>query len=98
MPSYPIYCYTKGCKNLAGYKIAARWSDGVQSELKTFSLCCTDCLPACFQASIAKQKSCRLTQGETLESPGIYQLKHGERDRTLMRDTELESSLLRGAS
>ena len=51
MPPYPIYCYTQGCKNLASYKIAGRWSDGVQSELKTYSLCCADCLPACFRSA-----------------------------------------------
>lgn len=93
MPSYPIYCYTKGCKNLACYKIAGRWSDGVQSELKTYSLCCADCLPACFQRSREKQKKCRLAQGESLESPGIYQLQHGQRDQRLPRLVELEASL-----
>jgi hypothetical protein len=40
MPPYPIYCSGKGCKNQAEYKIAARWSDGVVSELKTYALCC----------------------------------------------------------
>jgi hypothetical protein len=93
MPSYPIYCYTKGCKNLASYKIAGRWSDGVQSELKTYCLCCADCLPACFQESLQKQRSCRLAQGESLESPGIYQLQHGQRDRRLQRLVDLEATL-----
>ena len=94
MPSYPIYCYAKGCKNLASYKIAGRWSDGVQSELKTYALCCGDCLPACFKTSLAKQKSCRLTQGESLEPPGIYQLQHGQHNQRLQRLAELEASLL----
>jgi len=90
MPSYPIYCYTKGCKNLASYKIAARWSDGVRSELKTYSLCCVDCLHESFRKSRDKQKSCRLAQGETLEPPGVYQLQHGQRDQKLQRLAELE--------
>ena len=49
MPSYQIYCYTKGCKHPAVYKIAAEWSDGVVKELKTYGLCCEECLPAWLQ-------------------------------------------------
>ena len=91
MPPYPIYCYTPGCKNLANYKIAGRWSDGVQSELKTYSLCCADCLPESLRRSREKQKSCRLTQGESLEPPGVYVLQHGQRDQKLVRLPELET-------
>ena len=93
MPPYPIYCYTQGCKNLASYKIAGRWSDGVQSELKTYSLCCADCLPACFKISLEKQKRCRLAPGESLEPPGIYQLERGQRDQQLKRLVDLESGI-----
>lgn len=93
MPPYPLYCYTKGCKNLAVYKVAARWSDGVQSELKTYGLVCADCLAEWFARSRARQSACHLTAGESLAPPGIYHLEHGVRDRTLQRLEELEKQL-----
>ena len=96
MPPYPIYCYTKGCRNLATHKIAARWSDGVVSELKTYGLCCEACLPVWFQQSRAKQPGSHLLPGETLEPAGIYHLQHGARDQQLQRLPELEQELLAG--
>ena len=93
MPPYPIYCYTKGCKNLAAYKIAATWSDGVQKELKTYGLVCADCLPAWFRRSRDKQNACHLAQGETLEPPGIFHIERGVRDLQLKRLHELENQL-----
>jgi hypothetical protein len=91
MPPYQVFCYTKDCKNLAQYKIAARWSDGIVSELKTYGLCCEECLPKWFQRGRERQAECRLTAGETLESPGIYRMQHGQRDQALERMPELEA-------
>ncbi|MBM4068798.1 MAG: hypothetical protein FJ271_07615 [Planctomycetes bacterium] len=93
MPPYPISCYTRGCKNLAAYKIAALWSDGQTQELKTYGLCCQDCLENWFRHSRRKQHDCRLTVNETLEPPGIYALERGERDQQLRRLEDLEKSL-----
>jgi hypothetical protein len=93
MSSYPIYCYTPHCGQLAVYKIAARWSDSVTGELKTYALCCEKCLPDWYRKSREKQAACRLAKRETLETPGIYRLKHGQRDRGLERLTELETQL-----
>ena len=78
---------------MANFKIAARWSDGLVEELKTYGLCCEGCLPAEFRKSCEKQKACRLTQNETLETPGIYRLERGERDRKLTRLPDLEKQL-----
>ena len=93
MPPYPIYCITKDCKNLASFKIAGRWSDGLQSELKTFALCCENCLAMWFNTSRAKHENSRLTPGESLEAPGIFRLERGQRDRTLVRLEHLENKL-----
>jgi len=95
MPAYPILCYRKGCGKPAVYKIAARWSDGVTRELKTYALSCADCLPDWFRRSLAKQKVCRLAAGETLETPGIYSLERGRRDVEIHRLRDLEDKLLR---
>ena len=94
MPSYPVRCYTRGCEELAVYKIAARWSDGVTQELKTYSLSCPACLAQSFQKSRAKQAACRLAPGESLESPGIYELARGHRDQQLVRREDLERQSL----
>lgn len=94
MPPYPIYCYTRGCKNLAEYKIAGRWSDGVTGELKTYGLCCRDCLPLWFRQSRKKQAECRLAAGESLEPPGIFHLVRGQRDKQLQHLEDLEKQIL----
>lgn len=88
--SYPISCTHKNCTRPAVYKIAARWSDGTTEELKTYALCCTECLAESFRLSGEKQKTCRTARGETLESPGIYLLAQGKRDRILQRQLDLE--------
>jgi hypothetical protein len=93
MPPYPIRCYTRGCEELAVYKIAARWSDGVTQELKTYALTCPQCLAESFRRSRAKQAVCRLAPGETLETPGIYELVRGRRDAELRRRRDLEQQL-----
>jgi hypothetical protein len=92
-PPYAIYCYSPGCGQLAQYKIAARWSDGVTEELKTYALCCVACLPESFRHSRQKQAACRLAPAETLEAPGIYSLGRGQRDRQLQRLTDIEEKL-----
>jgi hypothetical protein len=93
MPPYPLHCYTRGCGQLALYKIAARWSDGVIGELKTYSLCCEKCLPDAYRQGCAKQAACRLAPGEKLEPPGIYRLKRGQADQALERWLERENEL-----
>ena len=90
MPSYPVLCYTPGCGQPAQYKIAARWSDGVTQELKTYGLTCAACLAEALHRTRAKHAACRLAPGETLEAPGVYDLMHGRRDQHLLRRPDLE--------
>jgi hypothetical protein len=96
--NYPIRCYTQGCPHEAAYKVASRWSDGITSELKTYSLCCAECLSGRFHASVQKQAACRIASGEILEAPGIYLLTRGQRDQQLQRLSELEGKLQVGSS
>lgn len=93
MPPYPIYCHNRTCKNLAQYKIAARWSDGLRSELKTYDLCCEECLPEAYRRAVHKRAACALVPGETLDVPGIYRIERGLRDQQLHRMPDLEASL-----
>jgi hypothetical protein len=93
MPPYPISCYKPGCPHLARYKIAAEWSDGITHELKTYALCCADCLAELYRQSCRNQAACRLAAGETLQRPGIYEMVRGLRDQQLMRLPDLEKQL-----
>jgi hypothetical protein len=72
MPPYPVCCHRPGCGRPAVYKIAARWSDGVTHELKTYDLRCAECLAAGLLGSREKQAACRLAPGETLEPAGVF--------------------------
>jgi hypothetical protein len=90
MPPYPVMCYAAGCPNPAAYKIAARWTDGLTDELKTYYLSCAACLPKLHASAVAKRAACRLAPGETLEAPGVYELRPGGRDTQLKRRTDLE--------
>jgi hypothetical protein len=92
MPPYPVICYAPRCTSPASFKIAARWSDGITHELKTYFLSCPECLPRLFANAQAKRSACRLAPGETLEAPGIYELHRGERDKSLKRRQDLEST------
>ncbi len=94
MPPYPIHCSTPACTNLAVYKIAARWSDGLTAELKTYALTCPDCLATWFQRSREKQAQCRQAPRETLDPPGIFALQRGQRDQQIERRVDLETQLL----
>ena len=92
MPLYRIACSEPGCPNEAVYKIAARWSDGLTSELKTYGLVCERCLPKWYRQSAARQSACRRARNETLDAPGIFRLERGTRDAELERlfDREAE--------
>jgi hypothetical protein len=93
MPPYAVLCYTPGCGRPAEYKIAARWSDGVTRELKTYGLTCADCLATWYHRARARQVASRVAAGETLDAPGIYLVERGHRDQHLRRLTDLEASL-----
>jgi hypothetical protein len=93
MPHYPVICYAPGCSKPAAYKIAARWSDGVTDELKTYFVSCRECLPELFAAAARKRAACRLTHGESLQAPGIYELHRGDRDQKLKRCPKLEAEV-----
>jgi hypothetical protein len=75
------------------YKVAARWTDGTTAELKTYALTCAACLAPQFAQAVAKRAACRLTAGEALDAPGVYDLARGARDRALTRRPDLEAQL-----
>ncbi|HMP17891.1 MAG TPA: hypothetical protein PKD72_12765 [Gemmatales bacterium] len=94
MTNYPVRCYGEGCEELASYKVAAQWSHGHSSELKTYGLACRQCLPKIFLQSLERQKKVKTLPGELGEAPGIYCMLGAWRDRELVRDMELEKAIL----
>ncbi len=90
-PPYPVLCYAPGCGRPARFKIAAAWSDGVTRELKTYYLSCPGCLAELFAEARVKQAACRRAAGETLGTPGVYELARGARDQELVRREDLET-------
>ena len=92
MPAYAVMCYARGCPREARFKIAAQWSDGVTSELKTYSLACPECVATLYRAACVKKSECRLASGESLGDPQVFELVRGQRDRELVRRAELELS------
>ncbi|MCE9563730.1 MAG: hypothetical protein K8U57_16940 [Planctomycetes bacterium] len=93
MPPYTVMCYTAGCPNLAAFKVAARWNDGLTHELKTYFLSCAACVPQLYSLALAKRAACRLAPGESLDVPGVYELHRGDRDKQLKRRPELEKAM-----
>jgi hypothetical protein len=91
MPPFPVLCYARGCTREALFKIAARWSDGVTRELKTYFLACPECLPDLYRTARIKKAACRLAIGETLGDPEVFEMRRGARDRELVRRSELEN-------
>ena len=79
MPPYPVLCSRPGCVHPARVKIAARWSDGTTHELKTYYLACDGCVSELLPQARAKRQACRLTAGETLDEPAVYELRPGGR-------------------
>lgn len=87
-----IHCSLKGCSEPAVYKIAARWADGVFSELKSYGFSCADHLGAAFRGSEARRSDYATTPGESLGEIQIYRWEQGKRDSQLVRLTGLEEN------
>lgn len=81
MPPYPVICSRPGCGAVARFKIAARWSDGTTHELKTYYLACEACVGDLLPQAAAKRAKCRLTVGEELDEPAVFDLSSGRSTR-----------------
>jgi hypothetical protein len=90
---YPLACQIPHCSQAAEYKIAARWSDGLTSELKTYALCCPVHLAELLAESRRRHHRTRTLPGEILDLPGVYSVGQGQRDSHLERLVDLERQL-----
>lgn len=90
---YPVHCTSPKCNQLAEYKLASRWSDGMTEELKTYGLACSTCLPEMFRQTVQRFGKITVMAEETLDPPGIFLLVKGSHDRTLARQSDLEKKI-----
>lgn len=87
-----VECSAAECHEPATYKIAAPWSDGRFSELKTYGHACSDHLGTVFRDAEERRATYRPAPGETVEEIGIYRYEQGKRDRQLQRLWGLEEN------
>lgn len=92
MPITPVRCSLPDCGESATYKIAAPWSDGRFSELKTYGHACADHLGPVFRIAEDRREQYQASPGETVEEIGIYRFEQGKRDRQLQRLWGLEEN------
>jgi hypothetical protein len=92
MPTPSVPCSLPDCREPACYKIAAPWSDGTFSELKTFGFACASHLGAVFRGAEARRKEYPAAPGETVEELAIFRYEPGKRDRQLQRLWGLEEN------
>lgn len=92
MPLTVVRCTLPHCEEPAAYKIAAQWTDGRISELKTFGFACSDHLGAVFRDAEERRQAYSPSAGETVEEIAIYKYEQGKRDRQLQRLWGLEEN------
>jgi len=92
MPITVVQCMLADCHQPAAYKIAAMWSDGSFSELKSYGFACSDHLGLVFRDAEDRREGYQAKPGETLEEIAIYKYEQGKRDRILQRLWGLEEN------
>jgi len=70
---YVIRCQQRGCDEPIRYKVAAEWSDNAFEELKTYALACAEHLEALYRDARRRAGQYKLSEGEQLNAPGIYE-------------------------
>jgi hypothetical protein len=88
-----VLCSEPGCGEPATYKVAAPWSDGQFSELKTYGFACFDHLRDVLRSAETRWLDYEPVAGETVQDIGIYRYEPGKKDRDLERDYDIEETL-----
>lgn len=86
-----VHCGAPACENAAEYKIAAPWSTGKLSELKSYGLACEGHISSAFRDARRRAKIHAFSPEEKVGEIGIYAYERGKHDRELVRRKELES-------
>lgn len=93
-----IYCSDEASRTRpAQYKIAAEWTGGGFTELKTYGFADEECLERVYLAACKRMAKIGLSEGEKVSDLFIYRLERGRHDYELDRMVELEKKLLERA-
>lgn len=91
---YDVRCTDDQCKEQeACYKIAAKWTGGGFTELKTFGFANDVCLERVYRAAKKRAARIRTVEGEELGLLQIYRLDRNQHDYDLTPLPELQAAL-----
>jgi len=90
--THVVACSHPECREPAAYKIAARWTDGRLTELKTYGFACSEHIGLVFRESEQRRREYQPSPGESIEELAIYRHEAGKRDRFLQRLWGLEEN------
>jgi hypothetical protein len=89
-----VCCAVPDCGEPASHKIAAPWSDGRFSELKTYGFACPAHVRDVLREAEVRWLDYEPVKGEVVGVIGIYHFEEGRGDRNLRRDREMEEEFL----
>ena len=78
-------CSVPECQEPATHKVAAPWTYGTFSELKTYGLACSDHPAPVLAGAQRRHKDYAVEPGETVEEIGVYRYERGKADSQLER-------------
>jgi hypothetical protein len=87
-----VSCGVPECENAAAYKIAAPWSSGKFTELKSYGLACADHYGLAFRNALQRARKHVYSDEESVGEIGIYYFEKGTPDKQLQRLKNLEQS------
>ncbi len=73
-----VHCGSPGCQDLAEYKIAAPWSAGRFSELKTYALGCQAHYANLYREALRRRKVHPPSQEELQGEMAVYKFEKGK--------------------
>ena len=82
---YTPKCSTLGCGREGMFKVAAPWSYGNISELKSYGVCCEEHRAALFERAKAENAGLPSAEGEKFGTVGVYSIRPKTRDANLTR-------------
>jgi hypothetical protein len=90
MYQHSVVCSFPSCSEPAGFKVAARWSDGNFAELKTYGFACSEHLATVFRDAEGRRMDYALRPEEVSEEIAIYRFELGSREHAPQRLRGLE--------
>ncbi len=83
--TYTPKCSTLGCGREGMFKVAAPWSYGNISELKSYGVCCEEHRSTLFARAKAENAGLPPADGEKFGPVSVYSIRPGARDSELSR-------------